>query len=221
MADYIIDISLPQVLVSTPAGESAIEAKNYSIEAKGYRDTALSAQSACYSSQTICISAADALNNLDLFVPQGTIDASSNPNFPSASQGDYFIISVSGKVGGTSGLEVNVADMIFALENTISGTFASVGSNWMKISNNLNGVVIGPSVSQVDYVPSFNSTNGKLLKDSNVPISDVARKSQLGTLSTISHPNDSSKVLFGDGVFRTSSSLTLNDVLPYIIALGD
>lgn len=60
----------------------------------------------------------------------GTIDASTNPNFPAASLGDEYKISVAGLIGGASGRSVKVGDIVLCTANTIAGTDAAVGASW-------------------------------------------------------------------------------------------
>lgn len=54
-------------------------------------------------------------------------DASANPNYPAAQRGDTLVISVAGKIGGASGDNVNVGDIIICNTTTAGGTKASVG----------------------------------------------------------------------------------------------
>jgi hypothetical protein len=68
---------------------------------------------------------------------QGAIDASANPNFPAASKGDTYRISVAGKIGGASGTVVQAGDWITANADNAGGTLASVGASWDVIQSNL------------------------------------------------------------------------------------
>ena len=61
---------------------------------------------------------------------KGDIDASPNPNYPEAVSGDVYFISIAGKIGGASGEDVGVGNMIIAKTDTPSGTQAAVGDNW-------------------------------------------------------------------------------------------
>lgn len=72
-----------------------------------------------------------------LYDPKGSIDASSNPNYPAASKGDVYLISVAGKVGGSSGKDVEAGDRVVAEADNAGGTEASVGTNWTVIQGNL------------------------------------------------------------------------------------
>lgn len=74
----------------------------------------------------------------DALVFKGAIDASANPNYPAADAGGMYKISVAGKVGGASGIAVQVGDSLYCtVDSTASGNHATVGSNWTIIQNNL------------------------------------------------------------------------------------
>lgn len=61
---------------------------------------------------------------------KGNQDCSANPNYPSALKGDVYKVSVAGKIGGASGIVVDVGDLIIATADNAGGTQASVGSSW-------------------------------------------------------------------------------------------
>lgn len=61
---------------------------------------------------------------------KGDIDCSGNPNYPLASKGDAYRVSVAGKIGGASGFPVSVGDVIIAWVASAAGTQAAVGANW-------------------------------------------------------------------------------------------
>lgn len=73
---------------------------------------------------------------------KGSQDCSANPNFPAASKGDAYIVSVAGKIGGASGTSVDAGDMYFATADNAGGTLASVGSSWTVLEHNLAGVLL-------------------------------------------------------------------------------
>src|SRR6185436_15544804 len=60
----------------------------------------------------------------------GSTDCSTNPNYPAASKGDGYIVSVAGKIGGASGVTVAAGDVYFATVDNAGGTQAAVGSSW-------------------------------------------------------------------------------------------
>ncbi len=73
---------------------------------------------------------------------KGSIDASGNPNYPAASKGDSYYITVAGKIGGGAGTPVDVGDVIFALADNAGGTQAAVGASWDILEHNLQGALL-------------------------------------------------------------------------------
>lgn len=69
-------------------------------------------------------------SNAGLLEFAGTLDCSSNPNYPAGSEGDAYVVSVAGKVGGASGKSVEAGDLVIATADNAGGTEASVGSSW-------------------------------------------------------------------------------------------
>jgi hypothetical protein len=62
---------------------------------------------------------------------KGSVDCSSNPNYPEASAGHTYEVSVAGKIGGGSGRAVGVGDLFVCIaETSASGTEEQVGGNW-------------------------------------------------------------------------------------------
>ena len=70
---------------------------------------------------------------------KGATDASANPNYPAASKGDFYIVSVAGKIGGASGTDVEVLDAYFATADNAGGDQATVGASWTVIQGNTTG----------------------------------------------------------------------------------
>jgi hypothetical protein len=103
---------------------------------------------------------------------KGVIDASTNPNYPAASAGHTYKISVAGKIGGASGVNVEVGDTITAIvDGSAAGNQATVGANWIIVQTNIDGAVVGPASSTAGSIPTFSGTTGKVLQDSAVVIS--------------------------------------------------
>lgn len=72
-------------------------------------------------------------------------DCSANPNYPAASKGDAYYVTVDGKIGGAAGKTVEAGDVYFATADNAGGTEASVGASWQVIEHNLQ-LVIGTTV---------------------------------------------------------------------------
>jgi len=68
---------------------------------------------------------------------RGVQDCSGNPNYPAAIKGDYYYVSVAGKIGGASGDKVEIGDTYFAKADNAGGTKAAVGSSWDIVQGNL------------------------------------------------------------------------------------
>lgn len=101
----------------------------------------------------------------DAMVFKGVIDCSTNPNYPAADKGHTYRISVAGKIGGASGVNVEPADLIICLtDGTAAGTQVAVGANWTVTQANIDGAVIGPSSAADASIAGFNGTTGKLIK---------------------------------------------------------
>jgi hypothetical protein len=124
---------------------------------------------------------------------KGVIDASANPNYPAASAGHTYRISVAGKIGGASGINVEVGDTITALvDGSAAGNQATVGANWTILQTNIDGAVVGPASSVSADLATFSGTTGKIIADSGVSISTD------GTLAT----NNNTKIPT-EGAIRT------------------
>jgi hypothetical protein len=69
-------------------------------------------------------------------------DCSANPNYPAASKGDTYYVTVAGKIGGASGKSVEVGDAFIAKADNAGGTEAAVGSSWFVLEHNLAGALL-------------------------------------------------------------------------------
>lgn len=73
---------------------------------------------------------------------KGSTDCSANPNYPSASKGDAYYVSVAGKIGGASGKSVDVGDVYVASADNAGGAEGSVGTSWFVLEHNLAGALV-------------------------------------------------------------------------------
>ncbi|MBS4056498.1 MAG: hypothetical protein KGZ82_04185 [Bacteroidales bacterium] len=79
----------------------------------------------------------------DAMVFKTAIDCSTNPNYPAADCGWTYRVSVAGKIGGASGPNVEVGDiMICNTDGTAAGNHATVGAYWNIIQMNLDGAIV-------------------------------------------------------------------------------
>ena len=83
------------------------------------------------------------INDLSAAIQQGMrtpidIDCSTNPNYPVSAKGATYIVTAAGRIGGASGPEVEIGDMIICKEtNSTAGTHAAVGANFFIVQTNL------------------------------------------------------------------------------------
>lgn len=138
--------------------------------ASGSTDVQIPSALAVYNAISTGISANNAM------IYKGVIDASTNPVYPAADSGHTYKISVAGKIGGASGVPVEVGDMIVCSQNgSIAGITPAIAANWNVIQANIDGAVtttevaglsVGPLVvgSGKNGVKSFASTTaGQML----------------------------------------------------------
>lgn len=156
-------------------------------------NTALGTSNVKVPSQNAVKAYADALIGAnDAMVFKGVIDASANPNYPAANRGDTYKISVAGKVGGASGLTVEIGDVIICItDSTASGNQATVGSAWTIVQNNIDGAVTGPASSTASDFATFSGTTGKVIQDSGLALST---STSLGTSDTLIPSQNAVKV---------------------------
>jgi hypothetical protein len=108
----------------------------------------------------------------DVMVFKGVLDCSTNPNYPAADAGHVYKVSVAGKVGGASGVNVEPGDTLYCITDaTASGNHATVGGAWAITQTNIDGVVSGPATATDNALAVFNGTTGKSIKDSAVTLS--------------------------------------------------
>lgn len=74
----------------------------------------------------------------DVMTLKGSIDASSNPNYPAGAVGDVYKIGVAGRIGGASGPLVEAGDVLTCFVTGVAGTQAAVGGNWTIQQTNLD-----------------------------------------------------------------------------------
>ena len=138
------------------------------ISSSGAEDTKIPTEAAVANAISTALAAADAMTY------KGVIDCSTNPNYPAANAGDTYKVSVAGKIGGASGVSVQVGYiLICTVDNTVTGDHATVGANWDVIPINNAGEVIGPSSAGNLRIAVFDGTTGKLIKDGGKTIAEI------------------------------------------------
>lgn len=97
---------------------------------------------------------------------KGSTDAGAEPDYPAASKGDLYRVSVAGKIGGAAGVAVEVGDAYYALADNAGGDQATVGASWGVLQANTTGGGGGGATDFTDLgdVPSaYTGAAGKVL----------------------------------------------------------
>jgi hypothetical protein len=155
------------------------------------------------------------LGNANALVYKGVIDCSTNPNYPGANAGELYIVSVAGKIGGASGINVEVGDMLICnTDSTASGNEATVGAYWNAIQKNIDGSVTGGASSVNNNLVTFDGTTGKVIKDSGIAINAtsnyITKKDLAGNIvNSLIYDNGTN---IGLGVATPSSLLHVSSV---------
>lgn len=142
---------------------------------------------------------------------KGDIDCSPNPNYPAGVVGDEYRVSVAGKIGGASGISVDISDAIVCKTNNAGGTQASVGTSWFILEHNLVGALVtSNNLSELSATASTARTNLGLGNVDNT--SDATKNAATVTLTnkTLTAPTLTAPAL------GTPSSGTLTNCTGYL-----
>lgn len=155
----------------------------------------------------------------DAMVFEGVIDCSANPNYPAADRGHTYRVSVAGKIGGASGTNVEVGDLILCItDGTVSGTQAAVGANWAVVQTNIDGAVVGPASAVSGDFSTFSGTSGKVIQDSGLSLdTDVA----LAANSDTKIPSQKAAKAYVDGAISGLGSMATESAADYVEIAGD
>lgn len=153
---------------------------------------------------------------------KGSQDCSANPNYPPASRGDVYVVSVAGKIGGASGVAVDVGDEFFAIADNAGGTQAAVGASWTVLehnfpsapllaTNNLSDLASAPAArGNLGLVAIAASGSGADLTNATVSyskIQNVAASSILGNPS--GSAASASEITLGTGLAFSGSTVVV------------
>lgn len=149
----------------------------------------------------------------DAMVFKGVTDCSGNPNYPAADRGHTYRVSVAGKIGGASGIVVEVGDIFMCLtDGTASGNQATVGSAWTVIQTNVDGAVVGPASATDNAAARFDATTGKLIQNSALLIAD--------TTAALSRSGGGGIAIEGTNTNDSASSGQIGEYVESVIAVG-
>ena len=149
-------------LLRMNSGNTAFESSGVAVNDSGTTTSDLWTASKIQTAINAVIGANDAM------IYKGVIDCSGNPNYPAADAGHVYKISVAGKIGGGSGVNVEVGDTAFCcVDGTVAGTQTAVGANWNIVQANIDGAVITSDTSAIDgQIVLESGTSGKIIKKS-------------------------------------------------------
>ena len=117
------------------------------------------------------VSLADGDDLASAVVLRGTIDCSAAPDYPTADLGDFYVVSVAGKIGGASGVDVEIGDTLLCMvDGTLSGDQATIGMNWTIGQGNIDGAVTGPASATAGRFAQFSDTTGKIIQDGGLSL---------------------------------------------------
>ena len=86
---------------------------------------------------------------------KGPIDCSANPNYPAAKAGEFYKVSVAGRIGGGAGKKVSIGDRIECVTDSAAGTQTAVGANFIIVESNIE---LGAGEVIAKGVPAANIT---------------------------------------------------------------
>ena len=127
------------------------------------------------SSESVVAYVASQLSGLPAaYHPKGAISLSGNPNYPAATAGDVYYVSVIGKIGGASGRVIDTVNQLIVCDITNGGgDQATVGADFTILPNK-DGVVTSSSSAVTDSdIVVLDGTSGKIVKTSGVSISSL------------------------------------------------
>lgn len=115
-------------------------------------------------------------DQVNAYQNKGGIDCSASPNYPAASNGHTYYVTVAGKIGGASGISVEVNDLIICnVDGSAAGAQATVGANWtINHAGSPSGAVTSTASSTLDnQITRFDSTTGTVIQNSLATIDDA------------------------------------------------
>ena len=140
-------------------------------------------------------------------VYKGALDCAANPNYPAATSGDIYIVSVAGKVGGGSGDAVEVGDMLVCKTTGVAGTKAAVGANWDIVQAGYKSTSTDGTFgdNSDDLIPTQKAA--KTYSDGKIPKVGAAVENNITTFDAAGVVKDSGKAFSTDGTLAGNSDL--------------
>jgi hypothetical protein len=139
---------------------------------------------------------------------QAVIDCSGTPNYPAATAGWFYVVSVAGKIGGASGTAVQPGDTIICLTSNAGGTQAAVGADFSVVVTSANmstDATLGASSPSDAVYPSQKAV--KTYVDTEVGI-NAASYSTLALANTAAYAAGKFLIISQNFTLPASTTLT-------------
>ena len=119
----------------------------------------------------------------DSFDAKDNIDCAAGPDYPAASKGDIYRVSVAGKIGGGAGPDVLADDLLICWADNAGGTHHAVGTSWIIQKKLSKGAALtAADNTAIDAV--FDATEEAVLNNVRTRLNElVARLQANGLLS--------------------------------------
>jgi len=144
-----------QILLTNASGQPVVSGKTFNDVGTTVNDI--------WSASQINTAINNGISSNQAMVYKGVLDCSTNPNYPSATVGWTYKVSVAGKIGGASGINVEVGDMVLCQTTNAGGTQAAVGTSWNIIQSNIDGAITTADASSVaNRIVIESGTTGKV-----------------------------------------------------------
>lgn len=135
---------------------------------------------------------------------QGGMDCSADPDYPAADRGHLYRVTVAGKIGGASGVDVDVGDeFVCNTDGTVSGDQATVGAFWDVYVADTAGLVTGPASATAGNPAVYDGVTGKLIKE----VTFDAFRTSLGVAGTVADLAALKALVAGDVTVGNTLSL--------------
>ena len=130
---------------------------------------------------------------------RGVLNCGTNPNYPAGTSNDYWKISVAGKVGGGSGLDVEVGDELICIIDSLGGTQAAVGADYIIVQKNMMPTTVAQLYTGTD---NLNFVTAKTIADAGITTSASLLSVAKRIFSSVA-PTDSLTSSLGVGTYST------------------
>ena len=135
-----------------------------------------------------------------------SFDASSNPNYPAATKGTRYKVTVEGKVGGILGKTVRVGDTFEALVDSSGGTEASVGTEFLIRQGYIYGFL------EVSSGKKLTVNNSITLSGTDGSTLNISTGGTLGSAAFTSSSAYEVPLTFSTGLTRSVNTITVDSV---------